>query len=89
MEQAFWDRLVQMRCQHIQYRTKITQETRKVAHLIFQVPQGGIPEVGHSPFSFTQEGFAHRNPNKSVHEKHSDTRNQEDKQGTIKGQENE
>lgn len=38
MEQGFWDKLVQMRWQHIKDKAKITQETKKVAHLIFQVP---------------------------------------------------
>lgn len=80
MEQGFWDKLVQMRWQHIQDKAKITQETRKVAHLIFQAPQRRISEVEHSPFSFTQEGFAHKNPSRGVQEKHSDTGNQEDKQ---------
>lgn len=60
-----------------------------MAHLIFQVPQGGILEVGHSLFSFTQKGLAHGNSNRGVQEKHSDTGNWEDKEGTIKGQENE
>lgn len=50
-----------MRRKHTQDRAEITQEIRKVA-LIFQVPHGGIPEAGHSPFSFTQEGFAYKKP---------------------------
>lgn len=61
--------------------------------------EGGTPDIPDTttrdsrgrtfPFSFTQEGFAHKTPNRDVHKKHSDTGNQEDKQGTIKGQENE